>query len=236
MLHWLYPITCEICGQPGEQVVCPGCMAELPRVEGPLCLYCGSPVHGGQQDPYVCDTCRDKPRTFRFARSVLLRSATAMEMLYKLKYRREEYYADPLALTLAELWESTPELAAHEDWTLVPIPSTRKRLYELGYNHAGSIAKALGRYCRLPVLNALVRNVSADHSQTRLTAHERYLNAIASYALAPAFASGKRPLPPRILLVDDVYTTGSTGRACAKLLASTPGVQDIAFITVIRAT
>lgn len=235
MFRWLYPITCEFCGEPSDWAVCPACLEELPRLQAPICLYCGEPVAGEQQDPHVCDACRDKPRTFSFARSALQRSPVTMDLLYRLKYHHDQYLAPALALAMAELWETTPELDKHDDWALVPIPVTFKRLFNLGYNHAESLAKALGGYCNLPVVKALVRKVAAKRSQTRLSAEERYKNSLDAYAVAPAFANGRKPLPPHLLLVDDVYTTGSTARACAQLLKSLPGVEEVGMLSLIRA-
>lgn len=235
MFRWLYPTICELCGEASETALCPDCLAALPRVPRPVCLYCGAPVAGGQRDPHHCDACSGKPRSFAFARSALQRTETAMRLVHALKYHKASYLARALAPALAALWETTPGLRACTDWALVPVPATRRRLYGLGYNHAGELAAALGKLTGLPVVAALRRRETSSGSQTRLSATQRMHNAMQIYTIAPAYADGRRTLPARLLVVDDVYTTGATARACAKILRSCPGVGTVGVLTLVRA-
>ncbi len=235
MFRWLYPTICELCGEAAETELCPDCLAALPRVPRPICLYCGAPVAGEQRDPHHCDACSGKPRSFAFARSALQRTEAVMRLVHALKYHKAVYLARALAPALATLWQTTPELHACTDWVLVPVPTTRRRLYGLGYNHARELAAALGKLTGLPLLAALRRRETSSGSQTRLTAAQRMHNAMQTYTIAPAYADGRRTLPAHLLVVDDVYTTGATVRACAKILRSHPGVQSVGVLTLVRA-
>ncbi len=234
MLSWLYPGICELCGQRAATSLCPACLAALARVPRPICLYCGAPLSAAATDPMHCPECRDQPRSFSFARSALMLTEQTMSLIHQLKYRHANHLAPALAPLLAELWESTPRLHARADWVLVPVPSSRQHLFSRGYNQAEELARALGRLRGLRVVNALRRQGGAASSQTRLSAAQRRASAFASFSALPAFAKGRRQLPPHLLVVDDVMTTGSTARACAKALRDLPGVEEVGVITLLR--
>lgn len=234
-LSWIFPRMCELCRTPGEVELCMECESRLPRIPMPICLYCGSPVAGEQEDPYRCAKCIGRPRCFDFARSALANSPDALKLVYALKFHRANYLATALGRILNRLWEDTPALRDHKDWCLVPVPAAQRRLFSRGYNQAEELALALGRLRGLPVISPLMRRKSGEESQTRLSAAERWRNARRSYALQRAWADGRKSLPPHIVLVDDVYTTGSTVRSCALALKSIPSVRNVGVLTLLRA-
>ncbi len=233
MLSWLYPGVCELCGQRSETSLCSECLAGLPRVPRPICLYCGAPLSEAASDPQRCAECSDKPRSFDFARQALMLTEDSLSLVHKLKYRHANHLAPALAPALAELWECTPQLRAHADWALVPVPSAGQQLFTRGYNQAEELARALGRLRNLRVLPALQRR-GVHGSQTRLSSAQRQANAFASFSPRFSYARGWRKLPPHLLVVDDVFTTGATARACAKALRGLPGVQEVGVITLLR--
>ncbi len=234
MLSWLYPGICELCGQRSRASLCAECLAALPRIPRPICLYCGAPLEAAPPDPQHCPACSGKPRSFHFARPALLCTEETMQLVHKLKYAHANHLAPALAPVLAELWETNPPLRAHRDWVLVPVPSAPQHLFSRGYNQAEELARALGRLMGLRVLNALRRKGNTRSSQTQLNAAQRLANAFESFLPLPAYARGRRPLPPHLLLVDDVFTTGATARACAHALRQLPGVQEVGVITLLH--
>ncbi|MDO4750944.1 MAG: double zinc ribbon domain-containing protein [Akkermansia sp.] len=234
MLRWLYPMICHLCHEKCELGLCPECMRSLPRVPKPICLYCGAPVAGEQADAFHCDACSDRPRSFSLARSAIRSSEESMLLIHALKYRKAAYIAPALAALMAEVWHATPELRELKNAAIVPVPITHRHLSKRGYNQAEELAKPLAAALHLPCLQPLIRHNTESDSQTRLSAAQRLHNAMAAYAAAPAYTSGKKQLPPDIVLIDDVYTTGATARACAKALKSIPGVKNVAVLTAIR--
>ncbi len=234
MLSWLYPGVCELCGERSETSLCADCLAALPRIPRPVCLYCGAPLASTPADTMHCPECSDKPRSFHFARPALLQTAETRQLIHALKYQRANHLAPALAPLLAELWENNPPLRAHDDWALVPVPCTTRQLFSRGYNQAEELARALGRLKGLRVLPALQRSENDSTSQTRLSFEQRQANAFASFSVQSAFAKGRRPVPPHLLVVDDVFTTGATSRACARALRELPGVEVVGVISLLR--
>ncbi len=236
LISWLYPRYCELCHRQGESDLCPECAEGLERVPLPICLHCGSTVDGGEPDAHSCAQCRGRDFAFDFARSCCARTKQSVQLIYGLKYHRSNYLARPLAELLARLWDETPELADVKNWCLVPVPSERRHLLKRGYNQAEELARVLSSLRRLPMCFPLQRLRTKAESQTLLSAGERKRNALAAYSLCSSFASGKKRLPtPCAVIVDDVYTTGATAHACARLLKKLPGVQRVGVLTVMRA-
>ncbi len=235
MLRWLYPVVCELCGCISERSLCPACRDTLRRVPRPICLYCGTAQRAVPPDAESCDACRGRARPFSFARSALQRTEETMELLYRFKYHRQAYLASGMAAILHELWECTPELASYEQAALVPVPMAGRHLRQRGFNQAEELARELGKLRRMPLAHALLRRETEFDSQTGLSALRRARNALQAYHAAPAYAKGKLRLPARVVLVDDVYTTGSTARACARVLRRLPGVEAVAVLTLVRA-
>lgn len=231
MLDWLYPNTCEFCGEQSDSTICPACLAGLERVPRPICLYCGAPTYGLAEHGDSCRACSPFPRDYDVARAALLRTPQAMDLVHSFKYARASHLCVALAPLLADVWEQTPELREHGDWVLVPVPVERGRLMRRGYNQAEELARALGKLRRCPVLPLLQRVGTEYASQTRLSARERQFNARQAYRLIPGITEA----PPHLLLVDDVYTTGATARACAAALRRLSGVQKIGILTLLRA-
>ena len=235
MLSWLYPNTCRLCGEACEDGLCESCRVNLPRMPRPLCLHCGAPLG---DYPAAADTCREccaYPREFDYARQVLPHSDAAMSLVHDLKYHGAGYLARDFARLLNELWETCTPLRRAVNPALVPVPITRARLFARGYNQAAEIAEALGRLRGLSVLPALVRRDTGAESQTRLSVQQRQENARFAYHPAPACLAGRLMLPDHVILVDDVYTTGATARACAAALKSLPGKRTVGVLAVLRA-
>ncbi len=231
MLDWLYPNTCEFCGELSGATICPACLAGMERVPRPICLHCGAPTYGLAEHGDSCRACRPFPRDYDFARAALLRTPQSMDLVHAFKYARASHLCVALAPLLADVWEQTPELRANGDWVLVPVPVERGRLMRRGYNQAEELARALGKLRGLRLMQLLQRVGTEYASQTRLSARERQLNARQAYCLIPGITEA----PPHLLLVDDVYTTGATARACAAALRRLSGVRKIGVLTLLRA-
>ena len=157
-----------------------------------------------------------------------------MDLIHKLKYKGEAHLAAALAPALAELWHNTPELAEYASGAIVPVPISKLHLRRRGYNQAEELAHPLAKALHMPLLAPLQRTDVKVDSQTRLSAAERLKNARLIYHADSTYKNGAKPLPTHLVLVDDVYTTGATVRACAAVLKSLPGVKKVAVLTLMR--
>lgn len=234
LLHWLFPDTCQLCGAEGDTTLCPHCLAALERVPKPICLYCGGAVAGDNEDPYRCSACKGFPRSYDVARSALAMSDNALRLIHDLKYHGANHLARAMAPLLAEVWQETPTLTEHDDWVLVPVPITYKRLKTRRYNQAEELAYELSKITDSRVAQLLERRETGVLSQTRLTALARQGNARRAYHPRKEYAAGCKNGPAHVVLVDDVYTTGATARACAAALRKVAGVQKVAVLTLMR--
>ncbi len=241
MLRWLFPHVCELCGDDWEteSSLCPECCElRVPRVPKPLCLHCGSPVYMRLDDPWVCPECEDKPRHFEFARAGFYGTDEMLELMHRYKYGRETHFARSFAQLMAEHWRLHPILSRRRNWTLVPVPVTRQKLFHRRFNQSLLLAEELRRHFpQFRIAQPLERRASTIHSQTQLTAHQRMANANKIYRLKRGYLKGGRKTLPsgHLVLIDDVYTTGSTLRSCARQLRKIKMVEQVVVITAMRA-
>ena len=234
-LDALYPPACALCdaGLTHGRALCAACAADLPRLAAPFCQCCGEMFQGRIDGPFTCPNCHDLSFAFEFARPALVRDARTLELIHRLKYRREIHLACELGrLARAALDDPrlVPALAGR--WPLVPVPLHRARLRLRHFNQAGEIARVLSDQTGLPVLHAL-RRTRPTATQTRLSRKQRLENLRGAFALT---RQGRRRLesdPAGAVLIDDVLTTGSTVHECAKTLRRA-GFLRVVVVTVMR--
>lgn len=237
MLRWIYPVTCSVCGESAPQSLCDACRDALARVPRPQCLYCGAATYGTASVPDSCDACKAFPKAFCWARSALVLEGETRRLVHDLKYHHASYLAAPFAEILHELWAATPHLHGGGEWALVPVPVDARRRHERGYNQAELLASKLAALCGSRVVQPLMRLLSEEEkrSMTRMSARARRELADKIYALHPAWQEPHATLPQRLVIVDDVYTTGATASACARILRALPGVHEVGVLTLARA-
>jgi ComF family protein len=216
----LFPPRCVGCRETGS-LLCAKCRDEFDLVEPPFCPHCGRPSPRG----HLCPLCQRDPLRIDGVRSVAYFDGTLREAIHHLKYYNKQDLAVPLGKLMGDYWEKSPLPAE----IIVPVPLHQDRLRERGYNQAVLLARELGKKIGLPVLqNSLVR-VRATRPQVDLNAQERKENVSDAFRCSNVELKGER-----VLLVDDVCTTGATLEACSIALRQV-GVRSVWALTLAMA-
>jgi competence protein ComFC len=230
-LGFFYPEVCQVCSQQqasaGEGYVCAECAAGVKAIEPPWCETCGRPYAGLMAGPFVCGICRGTRLHFTSARSAVAFNGFLKEVIHRYKYQQAMWFEPFLVQHLLAAAQSALA-AGHWDY-LVPVPLHRVKLREREFNQAERLAAGLSRATGIPLNAGLVERVQNTPSQTRLTRDERAANVRNAFAVK----AGVTVTGARLVLVDDVMTTGATVNACARILRKA-GAGDICVWTLAR--
>ncbi len=230
-LAMVYPEVCQLCGAgratPPEGFVCAGCRAKVRFVERPFCERCGRPYPGEITVQFECPNCREHELHFAHARSAVVACERMLEVIHRYKYKREMWFEPFLADLLMGV--ARRELA-NEEWDcIVPVPLYPTKQREREFNQAERLAGHLNAATGIPVNTRLIRRVRPTCTQTVLSRAEREENVRNAFAMR----GGRRLNGERIVLLDDVLTTGATTSACAKVLRGA-GAGEVCVWTVAR--
>jgi competence protein ComFC len=229
----IYPEVCQLCGNaratPSESFVCNACRSAVRYIEPPFCSHCGLPFQGAITDAFECAQCKEMQWAFSFARSAVIARDEVLEVIHRYKYKRAMWFEPLLAEWLIS--RAGPELRpGNWDW-LVPVPLHRTKQREREFNQAERLAWRLSRATGIGVNKRWLRRVLPTRTQTLLSREERMLNVQNAFALR----SKDGLKDQRLVLVDDVLTTGATTSACARTLLD-GGATDVCVWTVARGT
>lgn len=220
----LYPARCPVCDETlgtGAQRMCPTCRRKVQYLRQPLCCRCGKKLSDPEAE--FCGDCRRGRHLFTAGRA-LYEYADIAPALYRFKYGGCREYARFFGEELAG--ELGGYIRSLEPDGLVPIPMYRGKQRRRGYNQAALLAQALGREMDLPVYPDLVVRSRNTRPLKELNCEERLNN------LKKAFNLGQNGVKLKtIILIDDIYTTGSTMDQVSAVLLS-GGCQRIYFVTL----
>jgi ComF family protein len=218
-LDLIYPPRCALCDRLGS-FLCAECIGGLPRADGRRCDACWLPLWGAE-----CAACAEHPTSLDQLRSVFRYDGDVRRLVHAFKFGGLSALGKPLASLLAACYEHH----ALEADVVVPVPLTTPRRRSRGYNQASLLARELAPGARLPVLEALRRRGSAIPQTASPNAEQRRLNVIGAFEPGKSVDVAGR----RVLLVDDVATTGATLSACAGVLRSM-GASAVLGLTLAR--
>lgn len=222
----LFPPRCAVCDGvlgPGSKRVCSDCEKKLSYVEEPCCYKCGKEI--ASEDEELCADCRESTRSFVRGFPVFNYLPPLSDALMGLKYGGRQEYADFYGEEIFRRFGK--ELKSCKIDAILPVPIHPKKFTTRGYNQAELIADALGKCMGVRVRTDILRRVTNTAPQKGLNNVEREKN------LRKAFSTfdNIKDLPETVLIVDDIYTTGSTIEACTSVCME-KGIKKVYYTSV----
>ncbi len=229
LINAIFPnnIKCLICSKELSEntlySLCEQCLNELPFNTGKTCLRCDEPLTSASN---YCLKCKSIVPYFKHNKSVFLYEGKIKSFVRGLKYDNKRYYATTLSNFLAGEY-----VKLNKDFDVViPVPLHTNRLKERGFNQSELLCKSLKDKLKLNVDTKILGKVVYTESQTHLTRQDREKNLHDSFkVIDKSKIKGKR-----VLLVDDVFTTGSTINECARTLKDA-GAKEVCSLTLAHA-
>lgn len=228
LVDFLYPPRCPGCDQIlplSGGGMCDGCRARIEYVREPRCSRCGKPL---EEEEEFCQDCRTGEAAYICGKALLVYDSYMQDSMAYFKYGGRKEYA---AFYAAELYR------VYKEWicqvgadAFVPVPIHKKRLQKRGYNQAGLLAAQLGRRMGIPVRQDILCRRKDTLPQKELSGTQRRRNLEGAFQLRNS-TEELNQLPECVIIIDDIYTTGSTIEACAQVLKRA-GVKSIYFLCV----
>ncbi len=217
ILDIIYPVRCPLCTEiiiPKGETICPSCRKKLPFVQEPKCMKCGKPLDYEEKE--FCSDCERKNYHFDKGYAVWLYSEEMKRSLANFKYHSQKEYAEFYVGEIVRKYGVIVNKLAPD--VIVPIPIHRSKRRERGYNQADILAKGIGKALGITVLSDLLIRNRKTIPQKNLSDVERLHNLLEAFQFNEITAKRYHKTISKVLLVDDIYTTGSTMEACTNIL------------------
>jgi len=207
LLNFILPNSCIVCGKEIEQnLVCNDCLNLIVYPESPLCSHCGRPIENAK----TCIFCRFE-KNLTYGRAFTLYVPPVDKMIHHFKYRGKTILADFFGLGMSGILKN--DFYLRDADYLTPVPLFWWKKLRRTYNQAELLSKIINKETGIPVLNCLVR-VKNTRTQTRLDHKKRQENVKNAFRLKKEFSVRNK----KIIIIDDVMTTGATIKECARVL------------------
>ncbi len=230
LLEIFLPPVCPLCSKSlagvAQQVFCADCRAGMSPLTSPCCPRCALPYPTDSGSDHLCEECLRHSPPFLWTVAAGIYDGELRRAIRRFKFEGALHLDHALAELLHE--SLRPRLDTFIPQLLVPVPLHPTRLRQRSFNQALLLARFLGRRCHITVAPHLLRRVRPTPPQLGLSVADRHSNLRQAFALS-------RPLAgERVLLIDDVMTTGATARACAEVLRA-GGATEVAVAVLGRA-
>ena len=223
-----YPPFCVGCNKSLDQDwLCQDCQRSAVRITSPFCQICSRPYAGEIGGPFSCPDCEDNPPAFDCVATGYQATGVVRDLIHRFKYSGEFHLRNVLAAWLKEAL-SDSRITQEPFDAFVPVPLHPTRIRERGFDQIGALVEVLGKRSNHPIWPCLRRSRYTE-SQTRFSRKERLQNLRNAFELR----KGTSVLGKRLLLVDDVLTTGSTLDECARVLMG-HGAKSVRAVAVAR--
>lgn len=225
LVDLIYPRCCPFCGrvlpfQGGP--ACKSCFTKLKRISSPRCFRCGKALEGEEKE--YCQDCIQMPKSFVRGFPVFEYTGGIKKAIYDFKYNNQRVYGKFFGDCIYSCYGD--ELKALNIDGMIPVPIHKKKKKIRGYNQAELIAKHLGKRLGIPVFSNLLIRVINTSPQKELNDKARMKNLKNAFIM-----SANKIKLKKVLLVDDIYTTGATIEACTKVLLAS-GVEEVYYVSL----
>lgn len=227
LLDGIYPRCCPICHQivrPKGALVCPKCVEKLSPIQQPRCQKCGKSLSDDGRE--YCGDCERSPHQYDQGIGIYPYNDKMRKSIENYKFYGRREYGDFYIQAMIHYGKA--HILRWRPDCILPIPMLPKKQRLRGFNQAEYLAKGLGEYFKIPVKTRDICRVQGGRAQKELTASERRRNLRQAFQVGPEYQPHQR-----VLLVDDVYTTGSTIDAVARVLKAN-GTKHVYFLTLCQ--
>lgn len=227
----IYPPKClgcdEILRPQSEKYFCVPCSEKIKFISGNLCPVCGTTFPDSPAESHLCGNCIESPPYFSCARAAVSFETIILDTIHQFKYGNNLSVGTLLASLMADF--NFQDITFSDHSLIIPVPLHSKRLRERGFNQSLILARTIGRKWQIPVDFFSLKRHRLTLTQTGLNKTERKQN------IKDAFEVRKKDniTGKNIILVDDVYTTGSTINECSKVLIKA-GANKVTVLTLAR--
>lgn len=220
IINSLYPPVCPVCEKviDKKQLICEKCKNEIALVKEPTCVKCGKPLN--TNDKLYCKDCNKKIHIYDKSLAVFEYTKGFKATMYRFKYSNAREYGKFFAKVANDIYGS--QLKQWDIQVIIPVPLYKKKEVTRGYNQAKVFGKALSHVTGIPLEDKLIIRRKSTVPQKELSDEMRRINLEKAFAVEKQKAIGYTS----VLLVDDIYTTGSTLDACAKVLKAS-GIKKV---------
>jgi ComF family protein len=228
-LDLLLPPLCLKCDEPvgGNATLCPACWKDIQFIAAPFCACCGAPFEIAAAAGMLCGSCLTQPPAYQSARAAMLYDDASRKLVLGFKHGDRTYAARALAVWMHR---AGGDFLADAD-ALLPVPLHRWRLFRRRYNQSALLAKHVAQLAGKPHWTDALQRIRATPSQGHRKRKERQENVRGAFAVSPRcreMIAGKK-----LVLVDDVLTTGATVDECARILLAA-GAAQVNVLTLSR--
>jgi ComF family protein len=227
---FFFPPRCLLCRKAlsaaGESHFCSKCRDQFLYISGPLCPQCGIPFVSPEGEDHLCSRCISRAPLFDRARAVGEYEGSLRTAIHRFKYDSRSLLAEPLGRLLADQGRKLFISNAYD--VILPVPLHPRRLRQRGFNQSLVLARQVGQQWGIAVEAEGLKRIRWTDSQTMLPVKERLHNVRGAFAY-----SGRGVENKAVLLIDDVYTSGSTVDECARVMKRN-GAKRVDVLTVAR--
>ncbi len=232
VFHFLdifFPPVCILCGKDklfDREPICPECWARANPIKVPVCKRCGLPLGSSDraepEGPYLCSVCRQREWAFDMARAGFVFDGPVRDASHMLKYQGHFGIGAWLGKKMEEILRDTFHYKENEEEALiVPVPLSPERLKDREFNHSLALAVPISKSLGFPVNTSVLQRKNGSRPQVGLSPKERWHNVRGAFSIKGSESiKGKR-----VILVDDVLTTGATSNECARVLKKAGAVR-----------